>query len=173
MNLYVQLAKSAIEEYVKRGRIVNIPQNLPPEFYTQKGGVFVSLHKGNELRGCIGTYFPVQKNLAEEIILNAIAACSRDNRFLPISSEELPELKVEVSLLSTPKKISSLAEIDPQKYGLIVKCSDGRVGLLLPNLEGINSAEQQLSIACQKGGINPAFDKNLEIYIFTTQKYEE
>jgi AmmeMemoRadiSam system protein A len=173
MNPYAQLAKSAIEEYVRHRKIMDVPKNLPPEFYSQKGGVFVSLHKGNKLRGCIGTYLPVHKNLAEEIILNAIAACSRDNRFSPLSPEELPELKVEVSLLSSPKKISSLAEIDPQKYGVIVRCSDGRTGLLLPNLEGIDSAEKQLSIACQKGGINPAFDKNLEIYIFTTQKYEE
>ncbi|MDD5489182.1 MAG: AmmeMemoRadiSam system protein A [Candidatus Moranbacteria bacterium] len=173
MNHYVQLAKSAIEEYVKHRKIIDIPENLPPEFYEKKGGVFVSIHQRKELRGCIGTYLPAHKNLAEEIILNAIAAGSRDNRFFPIKEEELSGLSIEASLLSKPEKISRLDELDPKKYGVIVKCPDGRAGLLLPDLDGIDSVDQQLSIASQKGGINPDIDKNEEIYRFTVEKYEQ
>lgn len=172
MSLYVQLAKSAIEEYVRTGKKVSIPENLPPEFFEKKGGVFVSIHEGKELRGCIGTYFPLHKNLAGEIVSNAIAACSRDPRFSPIMSDELDKLSIEVSLLGEPQKISKLEELDPKKYGIIVKSPDGRQGLLLPELDGVDSVQQQISIACQKGGINPGFEKNLEIFRFETKKYE-
>lgn len=172
MNNYIQLAKSAIEEYTKFRKIIDIPEDLPPEFYGEKCGVFVSIHNRKELRGCIGTYLPAHKNLAEEIILNAIAACSKDNRFFPISEEELPGLSVEVSLLSEPEKISDLDELDPKKFGVIVKSSDGRCGLLLPGLESVEIVEQQFSIACQKAGISPILDKSLEIYKFTVRKYE-
>jgi len=171
MNLYTQLARSAIEEYTKNGKITDVPDNLPPEFYENKHGVFVSIHKGKELRGCIGTYLPAHKNLAEEIILNAVAACSRDHRFSPVTFSELPELKIEVSLLSPPEKIGSPEELNPKKYGVIVKCSDGRCGLLLPDLEGVDDMQQQLSIACQKGGIDPNRDKNFEIFRFEVKKY--
>jgi len=173
MSLYVQLAKSAIEEYVRNGKIISVPENLPTEFYEKKCGVFVSLHKGKELRGCIGTYSPAHKNLAEEIIMNAVAACSRDTRFDPITSEDIPLLFVEVSLLSAPEKISGFGGLHPKKYGIVVKCADGRCGLLLPALDGIDSIEQQFSIACQKGGINPNFDKAFEIYRFEVKKYSD
>lgn len=171
MNRYVQLAKSAIEEYVKNGKVIPIPKNLPPEFYEKKYGVFVSIHKNKELRGCVGTYLPVHRNLAEEIISSAVAACSQDSRFSPVSVEELPNISVEVSLLSQPEKISTLKDLDPRKYGIIVKCFDGRCGLLLPDLEGVDTVADQLSIACQKGGIDPVRDKNLKIYRFTVEKH--
>lgn len=170
--MYINLAKTAIEKFIKTGRVISVPENLPSEFYEKKCGAFVSIRKEKELRGCIGTYLPAHKNLAEEIILNAVAACAMDNRFTPINKEEFPELSIKVSLLGKPEKISDISELDPKKYGIIVKCSDGRCGLLLPDLEGIDSAFQQFSIACQKGGINPAVDKNIEIYRFTTEKYE-
>jgi len=173
MNSYVQLAKYAIEEYVKTGKIVNIPENFPPEFYEKNHGVFVSLRKNKELRGCIGTYLPAHKNLAEEIIMNAVAACSRDHRFIPVSVDELADLSVEVSLLSEPERISSISELDPKKYGVIVKCPDGRCGLLLPNLEGIDTVEQQFAIACQKGGISSETEKNIEICKFSVEKYSQ
>lgn len=173
MNHYVQLAKSAVEEYVKNGKTMDVSDNLPSEFYEKNHGVFVSLHMGKELRGCIGTHSPAHKNLAEEIIMNAVAACSRDHRFIPISADELADLSVEVSLLGESEKISDMGELDPIKYGAIVKCSDGRCGLLLPALEGVDTAEQQILIACQKGGINPAMDKNMEIYKFSVEKYSQ
>lgn len=166
MSIQIQLAKSAIEEYVRNGKIISISKNLPSEFYEKKCGVFVSLHKGDELKGCIGTYLPFQKNLAEEIIHNAIAACSQDNRFYPVTEKDLPKLKIEVSLLSAPEKIKDIKELDPKRYGVIVRCPDGRCGLLLPDLEGVDSANDQISIACQKGGIDQKKD------VFETNRFE-
>lgn len=173
MSKFAKLAKNAISEYLKSGRILAVPRDLPPEFYERNHGVFVSLHRGKELRGCIGTYLPAHDNLAEEIISNAVAACSKDNRFEPITAEELPALSVEASLLGSPEKISDVSGLDPKKFGVIAKCPDGRCGLLLPGIEGVDSAGQQLSIACRKGGINPAVDRNLEIYRFTAEKHSE
>jgi len=172
MNNQVGLAKKSIEEYVRNGKIIPVPEKLPPEFYEKKCGVFVSLHIGKELRGCIGTYLPIHKNLAEEIIYNAVAACSQDNRFYPVTGNDLPELNIEVSLLSAPEKIKSKNELDPEKYGVIVRCSDGRCGLLLPDLDGVDSAQKQLSIACQKGNIDPERDV-LEISRFEVEKYSK
>jgi len=170
MSIQIQLAKSAIEEYVRNGKIISIPENLTSEYYEKNCGVFVSLHKGGELRGCIGTYLPAHKNLAEEIIYNAIAACSQDNRFYPITVEDLSELKIEVSLLRAPENIKDIEELDPKKYGVIVRCSDGRCGLLLPDLDGVNSVHDQMSIACRKGGIDPEKDA-FEISRFEIEKY--
>lgn len=171
MSEYVILAKKAIEKYINDGEILPAPSDLPPEFYDKKHGVFVSIHKGKELRGCIGTYLPAHENLAEEIILNAVAACSKDSRFSPITAEELPAVSVEVSLLGAPEKISGIDELDPKKYGVVVKCPDGRCGLLLPDIEGVDSTEQQILIACQKGGIKPAIDQNIEIHKFQVIKF--
>src|SRR4030042_5959265 len=171
MSRYVSLAEKAIEKYLKTGEILPAPNDLPPEFYEKKGGVFVSIHKNKELRGCVGTYLPMHENLAEEIILNAVAACSKDSRFSPITAEELPEISVEVSLLGGPEKISGFDKLNSKKYGVIVKCPDGRCGLLLPDLEGVDSTEQQISIACQKGGINLKADADAEIYKFQIDKF--
>ncbi len=153
-----------------------------------------------QLRGCIGTYLPTRQNIAEEIIHNAIAAATEDYRFGSIQKEELPYLSYEVSILSKPelvkdnKSFASLSviaqqlskELNPKKFGIIVK-SQGfsspdvifnpapmpyqKTGLLLPDLEGINTVEKQISIACQKAGINPKTEK-ISIYKFTVEKYE-
>jgi AmmeMemoRadiSam system protein A len=171
MNEFTKLAKGAVEKYIRTGKIISIPDNLPPEFYEKKSGVFVTIRNNNELRGCIGTYRPAHKNLAQEIIMNAIAASSRDHRFLPITQEEVKNLSIEVSLLSTPEKISDISELDPKKYGVIAKCSGGRCGLLLPDLEGVDSSEQQFLIACQKGGIDPLSNKKIEIERFEVKKF--
>lgn len=170
---YVQLAKLAIKEFVETKKIISVPKNLPKELYEKKCGVFVSIHLDRDLRGCIGTYLPVHENLAEEIILNAVAACSRDSRFPPIRPDELEDLSIEVSLLHGPKKVSNPDELDPKKYGVIAKCQDGRCGLLLPDLDGIDSASHQISIACQKGGIDPAVDEKIELFKFEVDKYSE
>ena len=173
MSLYVWLAKSAVEEYVRNGKIIPVQTDLPQEFYEKECGVFVSIRNGKELRGCIGTYLPMHKNLAGEIILNAVVACSRDHRFAPILADELADLSVEVSLLSEPQKVSAVAELDPKRYGVIIRCPGGRCGLLLPDIEGIDTAEKQFAIACQKGGINPAVDKNMEICKFSVEKHPD
>lgn len=170
MDNFVSLAKQAVEEYVASKKIINIPENLPKEFYSRKAGVFVTLYRKKELRGCIGTYLPTKNNIAEEIISNAIAACSMDNRFPQVSSDELQDLNCEISILSEPEPIKDVRKHNPKKYGIIVRCSDGRCGLLLPDLEGVDSADQQISIACQKGGINPSLD-NIRYYNFTVEKH--
>ena len=119
---------------------------------TQQAGAFVSLHKNGQLRGCIGTIAPTCDNLAWEIVQNAVSACSRDPRFSPVRPNELDELEYSVDVLGAPEPTDSPAALDPKTYGVIVSCG-GRRGLLLPDLDGVDSVEAQLSIALQKGGI--------------------
>lgn len=170
MDKFVELAKKTVEEYIKNKKIIRVPGNLPEDFFSRRAGVFVTIRKNKELRGCIGTYLPTKKNIAEEIIGNAIAACAQDNRFYPVAEEELPDLRYEVSALSAPQKIKDIEEHNPQKHGLIVKSANGCCGLLLPGLEGVDSAQEQISIACKKGGIDPKTDA-VELYFFTVEKH--
>ncbi len=171
MDICVSLAKQAIESYVRFRRVISVPQDLPEEFYSRRAGVFVTLKIMGQLRGCIGTYAPTRQNIAEEIIHNAIAACANDPRFMPVVPDELPELTYEVSILNQPCELHDPERHDPRYYGLIVKASGGRCGLLLPDIEGVNTFEEQLSIACQKGGIDPQKDKPV-LYYFTVEKHK-
>ena len=150
---WVKLARRSLETYVKTGqRLTSLPEDLPTEMTTQQAGAFVSLHKNGQLRGCIGTIAPTCENLAWEIVQNAISACSRDPRFSPVRPDELDELEYSVDVLGAPEPGDSPAALDPKTYGVIVSCG-GRRGLLLPDLDGVDSVEAQLSIALQKGGI--------------------
>jgi len=149
----VELARRTIETYVREGRIIDPPANLSDEM-KQRRGVFVSLHRRDSLRGCIGTIEPVRPNLAQEIIANAISAAARDPRFSPVRPDELHDLDISVDVLSEPEPIDSLDQLDPSIYGVIVQ-SGQRRGLLLPDLEGVDSPEQQVSIALQKAWIAP------------------
>lgn len=150
---WVKLARRSLEPYVKTGqRLTSLPEDLPTEMTTQQAGAFVSLHKNGQLRGCIGTIAPTCENLAWEIVQNAISACSRDPRFSPVRPNELDELEYSVDVLGAPEPVDSPAALDPKTYGVIVSCG-GRRGLLLPDLDGVDSVEAQLSIALQKGGI--------------------
>lgn len=150
---WVKLARRSLETYVKTGqRLTSLPEDLPTEMTTQQAGAFVSLHKNGQLRGCIGTIAPTCDNLAWEIVQNAVSACSRDPRFSPVRPDELDELEYSVDVLGAPEPVDSPAALDPKTYGVIVSCG-GRRGLLLPDLDGVDSVEAQLSIALQKGGI--------------------
>lgn len=185
MDEYAKLAKQTVEEYVKNGKIISVPQNFPEELCARRAGVFVTIHKSKNLRGlprgeqiyervlrgCIGTYRPAQNNIAEEIIHNAIAACSNDPRFFPIAAEELSSLEYEVSVLREPEPIKNIKKHNPKKHGIIVCCADGRRGLLLPDLEGVDSTDKQIFIACQKGGIDPRSD-DFQLYFFETEKHK-
>ena len=187
MNPYILLAKQAVENYVKEEKIISVPDNLPKEFYKKRSGTFVTIEKNGQLRGCIGTYLPTRKNIAEDVIYNAIAAATEDYRFGPIQKEELAELSYTVYILSEPELVKNLKELDPKKYGIIVKTVPitqpngtdvmfnghlpSKTGLLLPDLEGVNTIEKQIYITCQKGGINPTKEK-LIIYRFTVKKYK-
>ncbi len=151
---WVQLARTSVEHYVTGRQIVDVPEGLPEELTGTRAGAFVSIHKHGQLRGCIGTIAPVRENLAREIIHNAVSAAVRDPRFRPIRPEELKDLEISVDVLTVPEDISSEAELDVKKYGVIV--SNGmRRGLLLPDLEGVDTVGQQVAIARQKAGIGP------------------
>ncbi len=170
MHPLVKLAKRAIEEYVKHGRVIEPP---PPEEMTpemkQEAGVFVSIKKNGQLRGCMGTFLPLCRNVAEEVIRNAITAATEDPRFPPITEDELDELEISVDVLSPPEPVSDLSQLDPKKYGVIVE-SGWRRGLLLPDLEGVDTVQQQLAIAMAKAGISPG--EPVKIYRFTVNRYK-
>lgn len=168
-NPYTHLARFALKEFFEKRKIPAPPSHLPPKLTTQKAGAFVSLHqKDGSLRGCIGTFLPTKKNLAEEIIANALAAAFDDPRFPPLKEKELPQLKIKVDVLSS-LKTATQKDLDPKKYGLLVSTSDGRKGLLLPNIPEVNSATKQFQICCQKGGISPQEKTTLQI--FTVKRY--
>ncbi len=141
------------------------------ELWSPQAGCFVSL-KGpdGELRGCIGTISPSQENLGREIMANAVAAATRDPRFEPVTLGELEELDISVDILSTPEKINGPEELDPAVYGVIVEKGESR-GLLLPALEGVDNAQQQVSIAAAKAGILDL--RNVSLQRFTVQRYPE
>jgi len=144
---------------------------LPKNFLTSRAGVFVSIYNGEDLRGCIGTYLPTAPNLAEEIIQNTISAVTEDDRFNPIIEEELPKLSYSVYVLDEPQKIKSLDELDPKKYGILVKSETGKSGLLLPDLPGINTKEEQMKAVCHKTGINLSKEE-ITIFKFGATKYD-
>lgn len=151
---YVRLARHSLENYVLNHKKINKTGLLEQELLRKKAGVFVSLKLDGELRGCIGTIFPTTGCIGDEIIQNALSAGLEDSRFYPVKKEELPELVYSVDVLGTPEPIRSVKELDPKKYGVIVTRGNKR-GLLLPNLDGINTAQEQVAIALQKAGISP------------------
>lgn len=157
----VRLARQTLETYIRENRKMAMPQWIPQELLERQAGVFVSLKKDGKLRGCIGTIGPTQNNIALEITHNAISAGIHDPRFEAVSEEELPELAYSVDILGKPEKIDTMAELDPKRYGVIVSQGNRR-GLLLPNLEGINTPEQQVEIALQKAGIGRLEDFEME-----------
>ena len=163
----VQLARETIERYVRGGNIPDPPEELTEEM-KQRQGVFVSLHKDDQLRGCIGTIEPVRTNVAEEIIANAISAATHDPRFPPVRPEELTDLDISVDVLTEPEPIDSMEELDPKVYGVIVQRGP-RHGILLPDLEGIDSPEQQVDIALRKASIRPR--ERYRMYRFQVIRY--
>ncbi len=168
MHPVVELAKKAIQEYVRNGRVIEPPEELTPEM-KQRAGVFVSLKKHGQLRGCIGTFMPTTENVAREIIKNAISAATQDPRFPPVSEDELDMIEYSVDILSEPERVHDLSELDPRKYGVIV--SKGfRKGLLLPDLEGVDTVQKQLEIAMYKAGIMPD-ETDVDIYRFRVTRY--
>lgn len=168
MHSLVQLAKETIDSYVKEGKVLQSPAELTPEM-KERAGVFVSLKKGGMLRGCIGTFEPNKPNVAEEIIANAIGSATRDPRFLPVGPEELSQLEYSVDVLTKPEAVESEADLDAKRYGVIVE-SGWLKGLLLPDLEGVDTVEQQLEITRAKAGIDP--DEPVKLYRFEVRRYK-
>jgi len=194
----IELAKKTVETFVKEKRVIKTPNDLPESFLKGKAGTFVTIKKKGQLRGCIGTYLPTRDNIAQEVIKNAISAATEDYRFGPITKEDLPYLSYTVYILNKPEPIKSINDLNPKKFGIIVKTVpivsprpkgetrpkraanetdvvfNGHLphksGLLLPDLTGIDTVEKQILIACQKGKINPEKEKII-IYKFTVEKF--
>ena len=150
---YVRLARDTIEKYILSREWNTVPDWAPPEMKNRRAGVFVSLHREGRLRGCIGTILPVQESIAEEIIRNAVSAATEDPRFDPVRPEEVDSLEIHVDVLSEPEKIRGKQDLDVKKYGVIVS-SGSRRGLLLPDLDGVDTVDEQVAIAMKKGGIS-------------------
>lgn len=163
----VSLARQTITRYVTEGIIIPPPSELTGEM-TRRAGVFVSLHKHGSLRGCIGTFQPTTKNVAEEIIRNAIESASRDPRFPPVRPDELKELEISVDILGAPEPVVSPDKLDAKKYGIIIKSGDRR-GLLLPDLPGVETPSEQIAICRRKAGI--ADDEPIELFRFIVRRF--
>ena len=160
-DAYIQLARQAVEAHVRTGKLLPVPAGLPEEMYQDRAGVFVSIKEDGQLRGCIGTLQAVQPSIAEEIIHNAVSSSSRDPRFPPIRSGELDRLIISVDVLGPMEEIDTPDKLDVRRYGVVV--SKGyRRGLLLPNLEGVDTVEAQIAIARQKAGIGEEEKVQLE-----------
>ena len=165
-SIYVQLARNTIIEYIKNHKVVEVPDNLSEELLNKQSGVFVSIHKFGSLRGCIGTFLPTTDNIASEIIRNAISAATNDYRFPPIVIDELEWLEINVDVLSEPKPVTNMNILDPKKYGVIVR-NEEKSGLLLPDLDGVDTVEEQLKIAKKKAGILDSDEYEIEYFEVT------
>ncbi len=163
----MKLAKETVESYIREGRIPE-PEELTPEMKEQDG-VFVSIHKHGELRGCIGTFEPAKSNIAQEIMANAISSATGDPRFPPVSASELDDLEYSVDILTKPEPVEGVEELDSTQYGVIVE-SGTRRGLLLPDLEGVDTAEEQIAICRLKGGIS--YDAPINLYRFQVRRFK-
>jgi AmmeMemoRadiSam system protein A len=161
-----KLAKETVESYVRKKELPQ-PKGLSPEMEEQ-AGVFVCIKKHGSLRGCIGTFEPTKSNVAQETMANAISSATRDPRFPPVATAELSDLTYSVDVLTKPVPVKSKDELDPRKYGVIVE-SGGRRGLLLPDLEGVDTVEQQIDICRQKAGIYS--DEPVKLYKFEVKRY--
>jgi AmmeMemoRadiSam system protein A len=163
----VKLARDTVENYIRDGKVIK-PESITGEM-KEKAGVFVSIHKKGELRGCIGTFAPTQANVAQEIIHNAIQSATGDPRFSKIQASELQDLDYSVDILTTPQPVEDLSKLDSKKQGIIVQ-SGWRRGLLLPDLEGVDTVEQQIQICRMKAGIKP--EEPVELFSFEVRRYK-
>ena len=188
MDVYVELARRTIELYVRErktfrgwrevrpGEAVSGENSgsglmrLPSEMVRRRAGAFVSIHENGALRGCIGTIAATRGSLAEEIVSNAIAASTRDPRFYPIEADELDKLEISVDVLGEAEPVDSPEELDVKRYGVIVS-KGSRRGLLLPDLEGVDTVEQQIDIARRKAGIYPEED-GVKLFRFEVVRHE-
>jgi AmmeMemoRadiSam system protein A len=165
------LARRAVEAFVRDGKIIEGP-HAPGGLLDQRAACFVSLKTyAGELRGCIGTIQPTKATLAEELIANAVSAATRDPRFPPVEPEELPDLRYSVDVLHEPEA-AQFDGLDPKDYGVIVEDEAGvHRGLLLPDLQGVETARQQVEIAARKAGIPPGTP--LRLWRFRVERFRE
>lgn len=151
-DAFTRLARAVVEAFVKTGETPPLPEDLPEEMTRERAGVFVSLKIAGKLRGCIGTITAATGSIAEEIVKNAVSACSEDPRFEPVRADELERIHYSVDVLGKTERADSLDQLDAKRYGVVV-ISGYRKGLLLPNLDGVDTVEEQIKIAKRKAGI--------------------
>ncbi len=168
-NDYIKLAYMTIDKIVKEDKVLEVPNNISKELLEEKSAMFTSIHEFDKLRGCVGTFIPTQDNIAEELINSSINASVRDFRFPKITEEELPYIDVSVYKLFPPELVEDKEMLDPKKYGIIVS-SEYKRGLLLPDLPGIDTIDEQITIARRKGNILP--DEDITIERFLVEKYD-
>ncbi|ALB47423.1 AmmeMemoRadiSam system protein A [Clostridium beijerinckii] len=168
-NTYVKLARENLNHYFSHGKSIEDISNLPKELLNERHGVFVSLKKFGNLRGCIGTIAPTTGSVGEEIIRNSIEAAMSDPRFPEVSEDEMDDIDIYVDVLMDSEPCNK-EDLDPKKYGVIVSLGMRR-GLLLPDLEGVNTVDEQLQIACDKANID--FDEDYKIERFEVVRYKE
>ena len=166
---HVALARLSVETFVRTGKPARLPADVPADLLGRRAGVFVSLHERGELRGCIGTIVATCDSIAAEILQNGVSACSRDPRFDPVRPDELDYLDYSVDVLGDAEPVASPGELDPARYGVIVTQGWKR-GLLLPNLDGVDTVGEQLRIAKLKAGIDPA-DDDVELERFEVVRH--
>ena len=165
---FVELARKTISVFINTGKKVFPPSPLPGEM-KERAGVFVSLHLHGRLRGCIGTFAPTTESIAHEIIEMAISASTADPRFPPLTRNELDDLEINVDVLEKPENIESISDLNPKKYGVIVR-QGVRRGLLLPDIEGVDTVEEQIRIAKMKAGI---YDDNVTLERFQVTRHND
>lgn len=168
-DLYTQLARKSLYYYYDKGHYLKEPDDLPHEMLNERRGVFVSLKKEGELKGCIGTIGAITDNVAQEIIRNAVSAATQDPRFPKVAKDELGYLDISVDILFEPEPCT-LNDLNVYEYGVIVSTLDKR-GLLLPKLDGINSVDEQIKIALEKAGIN--YNEDFLIERFKVERHKE
>jgi len=164
---YISLAQESIHHYLNHHEKLSCPDHLSKDLQS-RCGAFVSIKKLRQLRGCIGTLQPCKPNLAMEIIENALKAALHDPRFSPVIAEELGDLSYSIDVIGPLEKVSTLEELDPHIYGLVVR-RRGKQGVLLPDLEGVDSTEEQIQICRDKGKIDD--DEPVEIYRFKVDRF--
>jgi len=165
----VALAREAIEAYVREGKVIQ--PSVPSAGKSLQAGTFVSLHRPDgALRGCIGTIEPQTGSVEEEVIANAVSAATADPRFYPLKEDELADIDISVDVLGPAEEVVDRDELDPKRYGIIIRSLDGRRALLLPDLEGVQTVEQQVNITCRKGSIDPDKDE-YRIYRFEVERH--
>ena len=165
----IRLARLSVETVVRTGRAATLPDDVPAELLTTRAGAFVSLHEHGQLRGCIGTISATCGNVAEEILQNGVSACLRDPRFDPVTPDELDFLEYSVDILSPAEPITGPDQLDVRRFGVIVT-KGWRRGLLLPNLDGVDTVEDQLAIAKRKAGISPR-DNDVQLERFEVVRH--
>ena len=169
MHPLVKLAKDTVELYIREGKVTEVKEADLPQEFKQRAGVFICLKIGGTLRGCIGTYEPTEPTIARETVRNAISAATRDPRFECVRADELDTIEYTVDVLTPPLKVADKSELDPRRYGVIVKAG-ARRGLLLPDIEGVDTVDYQVSIAMQKAGIAPGTP--VELFRFEVKRYQ-